>query len=402
MVTIGHLYLSDSSAFSKYSRLPFVFRFHQDGIRIFSATNVFANGVKVYMSFSGGKDSLCMADIVLKLIYAGEIDPRLLTVLFIDEEALYDSIEKKVMEWREKFISVGARFDWWCIEVKHFSAYNQLTSDESYTCWDHTQEDKWVRRPPPFAIRNHPRLRPGIDNYQSFLPKVTMDGVMICGVRATESVQRLQYMAALNMGKSGTITGKNTIYPIYDWTTKDVWLYLLEQGVDIPEVYLWMYQTGINRNQLRISQFFSIDCVSSLMHIAELEPGLWERILKREPNAYLALLYWDTELYRRSSKNRRDNEAPKDYKALVEKLLFEEPERHFSTDLTRMVADRYRRQFIRMSGTMKAQHYRKMYDGLVAGDPKLRTLRAIITDVSVDYAEYAKTFRLPVGGEHSG
>ena len=36
--------------------------------------NVFSNGVPVYMSFSGGKDSLVMADITLKLIKAGEID----------------------------------------------------------------------------------------------------------------------------------------------------------------------------------------------------------------------------------------------------------------------------------------------------------------------------------------
>ena len=364
--------------------------------------NVFANSVPVYMSFSGGKDSLCMADMVLKLIRAGEIDPKLLTVLFIDEEAIYDSIEKKVMEWRSKFIMAGARFDWWCIEVKHFSAYNQLTADESYTCWDHTQEDKWCRRPPPFAIRNHPQLKPGIDNYQSFLPKVTMDGIMICGVRATESVQRLQYMAALNMGANGTITKKNTIYPIYDWKTVDVWLYLRENNLDIPEVYLWMYQTGINRNLLRISQFFSVDCVSSLLHIAEFEPGLWDRILRREPNAYLALLYWDSELYRRSSKQRRENEAPKDYKALVKKMLFEEPDRHFTTDLTRMVASRYRRQFIRMDGMMRPQHYRKMYDALVAGDPKLRTLRAIIMDVATSYAEYAKQFRIPEGGGRVG
>ena len=46
--------------------------------------NVFANGVPVYLSFSGGKDSLCLADLTLKLIQAGEIDPALLTVLFID------------------------------------------------------------------------------------------------------------------------------------------------------------------------------------------------------------------------------------------------------------------------------------------------------------------------------
>ena len=209
-------------------------------------------------------------------------------------------------------------------------------------------------------------------------------------------------MAALNMGANGSITRKNTIYPIYDWTTLDVWQYLREYNVDFPEAYLWMYQTGINRNQLRISQFFSVDCVSSLLHIAEFEPGLWDRILRREPNAYLALLYWDSEFYRRSSKKRRENEAPKDYKALVRKMLIEDPDRYFTTDLSKMVATRYRREYIRMDGTIRPRDYRQMYDALVAGDPKLRTLRAIIMNVATSYAEYAKKFRTREGGGNIG
>lgn len=359
--------------------------------------NAFSNGVKVYFSFSGGKDSLVLADIILKLIKAGEIDPKLLTVIFIDEEAIYTSVEETVLEWRKKFLLAGAQFQWWCVEVKHFSAYNQLTADESYTCWDHTKKDVWVRQPPPFAIRNHPQLKPGIDNYQSFLPKVTGDGIMLVGVRASESVQRLQYMAALNLGAGSSITGKNMIYPIYDWKTTDVWLYLRDNKIDIPIIYLWLYQTGIKRNQLRISQFFSVDCVGSLIHIAKYEPGLWEKILRREPNAYLAALYWDTELYRRSSRQRRETEKGKDFKALVKHMLFENPDKYFTTELTRKVADRYRKLIIKMDGMARERDYRKIYDALVAGDPKLRTLRAISVDIASSYAEYAKQFRK--GGE---
>ncbi len=364
--------------------------------------NVFSNGVPVYLSFSGGKDSLVMADITMKLIKAGEVDPKLLTVLFVDEEAIYSSVEETVLKWRKKFLMAGASFQWWCVEVKHFSAYNQLTNDESYTCWDRTKEDAWVRRPPPFALRNHPRLRPGLDNYQSFLPKVTGDGIVLVGVMASESVQRLQYMAALNLGAGSSITGKNLIYPLYDWKRSDVWLYLKKNNVDIPIVYLWLYQTGTRKNQLRISQFFSIDCVGSLIHMAEFEPNLWERILRREPNAYMAALYWDSELYRRSSRKRRksEKEDKKDYKALVRHMLWEEPDRYFTTKVTREVAKRYRKAIVKMDGMIRDRDYRMMYDALVAGDPKIRSLRAIIMNVHSSYADYAKTFRK--GGERSG
>ena len=363
--------------------------------------NVFSNGVPVYMSFSGGKDSLCLADLTLKLIQAGEIDPALLTVLFIDEEAIFDCIEETTKAWRKKFLLAGAKFQWWCIEVKHFNCLNELSSDETFVCWDRRKRDVWVRQPPPFAIRNHPLLKPRVDNYQSFLPRVTRDGIMMTGVRAAESVQRLQYMAALGVGGKG-ITNTNTIYPIYDWKTTDVWLYLRNERVEIPKVYLQMYQVGVNRNQLRVSQFFSVDTVPVLVHLAEYDPALMERVLRREPNAYLAMLYWDSEMFHRTTRKRRELEGKdtKDYRVLLKEMLFERTADFFNTPHKREVAKQYRKLFIRMDSMARPRDYRKMYEGLVAGDPKLRTLRAIYQDISCAYAAYAKSFRK--GGEANG
>ena len=54
--------------------------------------NVFTNGCKTYLSFSSGKDSLCMASLVYDMIRAGEISASQLTVTFIDEEGLYPSM----------------------------------------------------------------------------------------------------------------------------------------------------------------------------------------------------------------------------------------------------------------------------------------------------------------------
>jgi predicted phosphoadenosine phosphosulfate sulfurtransferase len=207
-------------------------------------------------------------------------------------------------------------------------------------------------------------------------------------------------MAQLNIGIGASITNKNFIYPLYDWRTVDVWMYLKDNKVDIPIIYLWMYQVGVNRNQLRICQLFSIDCVGSLIYIAEYEPGLWERILKREPNAYLAMLYWDSELYRRSSKTRRSNETPKDYYALCKKLLIDEPDKHFTTDLEKRVAAQYKKLILKWGTIPRQRDYKKIYDALVAGDPKLRTFRAVNMDIASGYAEYAKKYRKEGGDEH--
>ena len=363
--------------------------------------NVFSNGVPVYMSLSGGKDSICMADLVYQMIRRGEVDPKQLTLLFIDEEAIYDCCIEAMMEWRKKFLMAGCpEFRWYCLPLKQVSCFNQLTNSESWITWEPGKEDVWVRKPPPFAIMSSPYLTGiGQENYQTFLPRITKDGIMLTGVRAAESVQRLQYMAMLNLGRKG-ITGSNTIYPIYDWKDKDVWLYIRDHHLDIPEAYLWIYQAGENRHSLRISNFFAADSLRGLKHVAETDPDLWARIEKREPNAYLVMLYWDTEWYKRRSKTRRRNEAGenKDYKELTRKMLFEEFDRHFTNPTTRRVASQYKRLFFKTDGMARPRDYRKMHDALIAGDPKMRSLRAIFQDIYGAYAEYAKKFRVQ-GGE---
>lgn len=356
--------------------------------------NVFSNGLPVYMSFSGGKDSLCMGSLVYSLIREGAINPKLLTVLFVDEEAIFPCIEDTVKRWREKFILAGAKFQWWCIEVRHFNCFNELTADESFVCWDSEKQDVWVRQPPPFAIRQHPLLRPRVDNYQSFLPKLTRDGIMLSGVRAAESIQRLQYMAALNMGAKG-ITRNRQIYPIYDWKTSDVWLYLKREQIEIPSIYLYMWQAGIGKGQLRVSQFFSSDTAACLVRMNEYYPNLMERVVRREPNAYLAALYWDSEMFGRKTRTRKELEGQidRDYRELLKEMLFTNPGAYFNTEHKQYVAKAYRKLYIKLEAMATPKHFRKMYEGLLAGDPKLRTLRAIYLDISSAYAEYAKRFR---------
>ncbi len=362
--------------------------------------NVFNNDLPVYLSFSAGKDSLCIAHLVYKLIKEGRIKAEQLTVIFVDEEAIFPCIEQTVLDWRKKFLLIGAKFDWWCVEVKHFNCFNQLTNDESFICWDNQKQDVWVRKPPAFAIRNHPLLRPRIDSYQTLMPRVYKDGIMLTGVRAAESVQRLQYMANLGVGAKG-ITGKNMIYPIFDWKTRDVWLYLKRKKVDIPAVYLYMWQAGVGKNALRVSQFFSSDTAGSLVRMNEYYPDLMDRVISREPNAYLAALYWDSEMFGRRSVRRRKAEGKqkRNYKELVKDRLFVNLDKYADTKNKRRVYTQYRRMMIKMGSFATDKHYRMVYEALIAGDPKLRTMRAIYQCIAGDHAEYSKRFRCKKGGQ---
>ena len=98
--------------------------------------NVFANGCKIYLSFSSGKDSLCMANLVYEMILSGELDPKQLTVTFIDEEGLYPSMVDAAYRWRRNFLSVGAKFLWFCLPFKQVSVIDHLSSSESWRCLD--------------------------------------------------------------------------------------------------------------------------------------------------------------------------------------------------------------------------------------------------------------------------
>lgn len=349
--------------------------------------NAFSNGVKIYMSFSGGKDSIVLADIVYQLILEGKIDKSLLTVIFVDEESMYDDVIKIVADWRKKFIMIGVKFWWFCLPFNHFNCLNTLEDSETWTIWDPTQKENWIRPMPPFAIKTHPVFKKG-QMYQEFLPKITKDGLQIVGVRAFESIQRTSNVANIKKDKVGS---NNFFLPIYDWTNADVWYHIQQRHLDFPISYMQMWQVGVSKGELRISQFFSIDTVKSLVRMAEYKPDLMERIERRQPNSYIALLYWDTEMFRRSSKNRRKLEKTepdnKDYKKMICELL-SNIDANFDTPAKRKIAKEYKKVVLKLqSYDVSNKQYKKLYEALKSNDMKKRALRAAINNIYGDYAK---------------
>jgi len=363
--------------------------------------NTFLNGLPVFLSFSAGKDSLVMAHLVLDLIQRGEISADQLIVQFIDEEAIYPCIEETCRQWRKKFLMVGAAFHHYCIEVRHFNCFNSLENDESYICWDSLKQDRWIRQPPEYAIREHPLLRPRLDTYQDFLHRICKKGLNITGIRTAESVQRLSYIASMTDARR-KITKHNTLFPIYDWKDTDVWLYLRDNNIELPEIYLYLWQTGHRKQALRVSQFFSVDSARSLVKMNEYYPNLFDRIIRREPNAYIAALYWDSEMFGRSSQKRKALEKgideKRDYKAELMKL-FANVDAYFTTPAKKVVAGRYRKFVIRASAILEDGDYRDIYEALIKGDPKLRSLRALYKDV---HFRYSGNVRLEMGLQKRG
>jgi len=348
--------------------------------------NLFASGCKVYLSFSCGKDSLCVASLTYDLIIAGEIDRKQLTIIFVDEEGLYKSMVDAAMRWYKKFTALGVPFIWLCLPLKQVSVLDHLSSSESWITWEPGKEDIWIRQPPPFAVMSHPCLRyPGEMNYQTFCRKAFCDGMQMIGLRTAESLTRLQALSNSDLTKAHA---GGPFYPIYDWSDQDVWLYIKERNLEFPEIYIRLYEAGVRRNNLRLCAFFG-DCgTQGLRWIAETDPELWERIEKREPNAYLVLLYWDSEMFRRSSDKRRELERDtekKDYKALCQDILFLNTDKYTIAEDTKKHLKSWRSLFIKTHGIATEKHYKRIYEGLLYGDPKSRILRILWSTIYLEY-----------------
>lgn len=336
--------------------------------------NLFSNGLPVYLSVSGGKDSIVLADLTLAELKGGTIDPDLLTVIFIDEEAVFDEVERVAFDLRRKFLLAGVRFEWYCIEVRHYNCFNQLINDETFICWDSTKSDVWVRSMPDFAIRHHDLLRPRIDTYQDFLKRRCSGGLQVVGVRTAESFQRLKNFDQKYRNPAGTL-----FQPIFDWKDADVWRYIRDNDLDFPQTYLDLYELGLPRNRMRLSQFFSIDTAKVLVRLSEHDPDLMERVVRREPNAYLASLYWDTELFRSPGGSghvqNNGDEEDRDYRRLAIARL-NAPDAPDTADYRRI-----RRLILRHGFYMTEANWKQAYGILSAGDPKHRTSRALTAEI---------------------
>lgn len=352
----------------------------------------FDQGVRVYVSISGGKDSIVLSHLVLSLIEEGKIDPSRLTVTFIDEEAMFDDVIEIVKKWRRRFLAAGARFEWYCLEIKHYNCFNQLAHDESFICWDSTVPETWVHPIPSFAITDHPKLKRRVHRYQEFLDLRCTDGIRITGVRVAESVQRLNYFKMRR--QESTPVHQRFMHAIFDWSDPDVWRYIREHELDFPATYMNLYQIGRSRREMRISQFFSIDTAKSLVRLGEHDPGLMERVIRREPNAYLAAMYWDTEMFRHSGgkgeashyaegeepETGEDGEPlPADVSGGYRAKLLAETVRLMTTgDKEQRRIGRYLRQImLRFALVADERDWRTAYSIALSGDPKNRNIRAL-------------------------
>ena len=258
----------------------------------------------VVVSFSGGKDSTAVLNLCLDEAKKRNALP--LQVIFFDEEAIAPDTEDYV---RRVAQLPEVDLKWFCVPLRHRNGAAQ--EDGYWFPWAEEDRDKWVRPLPPEAITEIPGLdmsnldhRAGIADFVPYIldPKKGRAAVAL-GIRAAESMTRLKAVVARNRENAWVIPADDRTpwftkcYPVYDWTTQDIWTAPAQLGWDYNHFYDVLEMAGVSHHGQRCAPPYGDEPLRGLHLWQETYPELWDKMVERVPGAAAAARYANTELY---------------------------------------------------------------------------------------------------------
>lgn len=256
---------------------------------------------RLYISFSGGKDSTVMMHLVCQ---EARKRGRKVGVLIIDLEAQYtatiEHINSMVAEYADCI-----DLHWFCGELLLRNAVSDF--EPKWVCWDSEKQDIWVRE--------KPALESDLSQYSFYVPKMEFEELMVIfggwyaqgkscgafiGIRSDESLHRYRAIVSrkdglmMNGRKWTTRIAKGffNVYPIYDWRTEDIWLFHAKHpDLGYNKIYDLMTRAGVKFSNQRLCQPFGDDQKKGLWLYQILEPSTWYKLLNRVSGVNSGALY---------------------------------------------------------------------------------------------------------------
>lgn len=271
---------------------------------------IFSEFENIYISFSGGKDSSLLLNILMDFRRKNFPD-RTVGIFHQDFEAQYsvttDYITKTMKKYEDE-----AELYWVCLPMATRTA---LSSYEMYWYpWDDMKKDSWVREMPdyPYVINiNNP-----FDNYKYKMPQEDLakqfgryyknihgkkKTVCLLGMRADESLVRYSGFVNKRYGYNGecwiTKQFKDVwcASPLYDWTTADVWTAYYKFNYDYNKLYDLYYKAGLKPDQMRVASPFNDSAKESLNLYRIIDPEIWTKLVGRVRGANFTSIYAKTK-----------------------------------------------------------------------------------------------------------
>lgn len=255
---------------------------------------------RVYVSFSGGKDSTVLLHLVMA--EAAKRKQRV-GVLFIDWECQFTStidhiraMYKRYAEWIEPY--------WVAVPIRTWNGCSQR--EPEWICWDEDRQSLWVRPKDPMSIQSVGAFPFYFKNmmFEEFTPlfaKWYSQGescASFIGIRTDESLNRFRTIARTDKphldGKQFTTNVVDdvwNVYPLYDWRVEDDWTFFGKTGLPYNSLYDRMYQAGMTLHQMRIDEPFGDTQRISLWLYQLVEPKLWAKMAFRVAGANTGCIY---------------------------------------------------------------------------------------------------------------
>jgi len=256
---------------------------------------------RIYISFSGGKDSSVMMHLVMQEAIKRN---RKVGVLVIDLEAQYaDTIEH--IEHMVEMYKDNIDLHWFCGELLLRNAVSNY--QPRWICWDEEKKDVWIRQKPEKAS--------DLSQYPFYVPKMEFEELMVIfgewysqgkrtaafiGIRSDESLHRYRAITSrkdglmMNNWKWTTKVSDKlyNVYPIYDWRTEDIWVFN-GKNKELPHntVYDKMMMAGVKISQQRLCQPYGDDQKKGLWLYHILEPDTWYKLVARVNGVNSGALY---------------------------------------------------------------------------------------------------------------
>jgi predicted phosphoadenosine phosphosulfate sulfurtransferase len=266
---------------------------------------IFDNFPRIYLSFSGGKDSGVMLNMALRYMRENGITKKI-GVMIMDNEANYEYSLQFMHSILQKNLDLLDVY-WCCLPITLPCTVSSYAVE--WQCWGERDKERWIRQMPtePYIVnmQNNP-----LDYFQEDMPYNEFwdkfgdwyaqgeRTACLIGIRTVESLNR--FRAIMNRQKvtlHGQMwTKKNTdhvfnCYPLYDWKTEDIWTANAKFDWEYNALYDIFYKAGVPVHKMRVASPFMSESKSSLGMYRVIDPHTWAKLCCRVQGANFIATY---------------------------------------------------------------------------------------------------------------
>lgn len=269
---------------------------------------VFNEFDNISVSFSGGKDSGLLLNLCIQYIRQNNLK-RKISVLHLDYEAQYELTAKYVSDMLASNADI---LDVYRVCVP-FKVPTCTSMTQSYwRPWEESKRDIWVSQMPKgtFTTVDFPFYNERMWDYEfqerfsQWLHdrnKADRTAVLV-GIRTQESLNRWRAIHSdRNYRDYKGIKWTREIYqdvynayPIFDWTTEDVWIANAKFHFPYNHLYDLFYQAGVGIHQMRVASPFLSEGQETLALYRVIEPHTWGKLVSRVNGVNFTGIYGGT------------------------------------------------------------------------------------------------------------